>query len=506
MPATLRVRCEAGADCRASRALLLLSGLLVALVLPAAAAAQPVTVAQSGQLQSGPSLAGASLFYADEQAGHRDVRLASDGSPPQTLATSKLNPIDESEDSPGEYRYEFYTVAASASRLAFRDYFASGNARYGTGTSSIGLSTGAHGGPLAEIERCERGLSLFDLQGQALAYVDCSDRVVVRDFTPGASLPVRALTGPLRNDGYNSLAVAGRFVAFRDSEQSIAVYDWTTDALVYRTPATRENSLADFDLQADGTLATSFVGPDAPGCANGVAEWYSPSQPFPHALPVRPCGWAGRPQGSNSEIRIAGDRIAVVTGAGADRLLTLASLSGERSDVAHLGPAGMQVGDFDFDGSHVAYALRDCEGGAYLLRESAAPSTLRREKSECPVRIRSRRVAAGRARRSVRVSLACSAGCAGRVEIRARPRRGSRSRRLGSREFRLPVSSRCAARGGRVTIPLSRSGRRALRSGGRLSARLRVITSDRNGGRRVTVRRIVVTSSRAVSTSGSRCP
>ncbi len=260
---------------------------------------------------------------------------------------------------------------------------------------------------------------------------------------------------------------------------SILVFDWVAGALAYSVPLGEDS--AALDLQDDGTLAVARTRDVAVPCPAGTVAWYSRAQPFAHQLPVAPC---------KAQVAIAGGRIAVVAPAARGRrVLTTVSLGGVRSDLASLGRTGVQAGELDLDATRASFALRNCLGGADLLRVAVPGSgPLSPVTTTCPVSIRSRR--ATLRGRAVRVRVVCRRGCAGRARLVGRAGR----RRVGLGPTKK-VKLRASRRSRRVRLPLSRSARRLLARQGTLRAQLGIAVTDRNGRRRV-ARHTVVLSAR----------
>jgi hypothetical protein len=154
-------------------------------------------------------------------------------------------------------------------------------------------------------------------------------------------------------------------------------------------------------------------------CESGVLTWYSPAEPAEHRVDgVQPC-----PNG----VRLAGGRAAVFTGTGGAQELRAVSLQSTESQSlvllrgvdhpAYRSPGGGPAPAFDFDGERAAYALRDCSDnqGLHVTEVARAPDAV--SYVNCPVALRSRRVAKPR-RRRVTLAVRCPRGCSGAATLR----------------------------------------------------------------------------------------
>jgi len=192
------------------------------------------------------------------------------------------------------------------------------------------------------------------LDGGFAAYleVDCAGqrmRVIVRDVGhSGRPLIVR--DAALSSGCCRDIAIAGRFVAWSERNE-VVVYDRLARRPVYRArlgPKAGIDVDLGFDLQRDGKLAVSYRLIEVARAGPTTIGWLSPSSPRLHVLPLR---------GSDTRIRIAGDRIAFerfrTSSAG---VLAIVDLAGRARSVAGFAPPVSLHGQFDFDGRHITWA------------------------------------------------------------------------------------------------------------------------------------------------------
>jgi hypothetical protein len=221
------------------------------------------------------------------------------------------------------------------------------------------------------------------LDGGVAAYleVDCAAQrmqVVVRDVGhSGRPLIVR--DAALSSGCCRDVAIAGRFVAWSD-KNDVVVYDRLARRFAYRARIGPEAGIGvdlGFDLQRDGKVAVSYRLVEVARTGPTTIAWLAPSAPSLHLLPLR---------GSDTRIRLAGDRIAV------ERFLTpttsvlvVADLAGQARRVAGFAPPLRLLGRFDFDGTRIAWATDrvtsnrvDCpppgQGRPCVLRETGVTS------------------------------------------------------------------------------------------------------------------------------------
>ena len=445
---------------------------LVAAASPAAAAPQLVT-RTSGNVALGPALAGERLFYGELGRSAMALRIATIGAGTRRLDTvSRPGSSSENEVSPGDYSIVSSSLAASPERLAFVQLSSAGNARYQQGQNSIRQLGGTPTGRLSTLAQCGNqsyygpGSSTVDVDGTRTAATDCAGRIVIHDHD---AVVATVEAGPGLAVG--TLALAGRYVAYNayavppfTTPTATVVHDWTTNSKVYEVP--RATS---FDLQADGTLAVATV-PDAT-CERSKLAWYSIAEPVEHVLPHKPC---------HERIRLTNNNIATILyESGPRRVLALTTLDGQRTDVARLGTPKMLHGAPDYDGTSVAYALRNCAQGTDLLTAPTANPELRDEPRKCPVALPTRRATLGPTDRTALVAIDCIRGCAGSLAVTATL--NGRRTTIGTRGVRIGPED-CPARIARV--PIARAARTHLRRRGHLNAHVTARTRDREGSLR----------------------
>lgn len=465
---------------------------LAAVVGSVPASAAPVRLASTpGTIVEGPRLAGERLFYAEVGSSRRVLRLAAADGTARKLATLAVpvTSIDEEEESPGDFTSFSNFMAASADRLAYSEAYASGNARYQVGRASLSHWSGSPSGPFAEVARCSiEGLygpvsAVVDADGPRVVSTGCGGGIVVRDYS--GPEPVERTISPGEGLAAGSIAIAGRYIAFTpypnqpsgQSPNRTEVRDWVTDTKVYEVPRTDS-----FDLQADGTLATSTGRTGDASCAESKLSWYSIAEPTEHVLPVRPCA---------PGLRIAGGRIAVTALAGGGHALALVRLDGSRTDVARLGGESMRRGGIDFDGTRVAFALANCGGGTDLFTESATGPEPADTQVACPVRILSGRTALGPTERSVPVLVDCEPrGCDGSAAIRMRV--GGELTVVTTRRVKLAAATGRCPSGVSLELKLPRAAREEIRRRRTVNGHLIVTNRNLDGTLRATKRRLTL--------------
>ncbi len=192
------------------------------------------------------------------------------------------------------------------------------------------------------------------LDGGMAAYleVDCEGqrmRVVVRDVGHSGR-PSIVRDAVLSSGCCRDVAIAGRFVAWSDRNE-VVVYDRLARRIAYRASIGPEAGIdvdLGFDLQRDGKLAVSYRFVEIARAGPTTIAWLSPSAPRLHVLPLR---------GSDTRIRIAGDRIAVERYLSPSAsVLVVADLAGRARPVAGFAPLVRLRGRFDFDGRQIAWA------------------------------------------------------------------------------------------------------------------------------------------------------
>jgi hypothetical protein len=182
--------------------------------------------------------------------------------------------------------------------------------------------------------------------------IDCEAqrmRVVVREVGHSGK-PLNVRDGALASGCCRDVAIAGRFVAWSE-RNNIVVYDRLARHAAYRARIGPEAGIdvdLGFDLQRDGKVAVSYRLIEVARAGPTTIAWLSPSAPRLHVLPLR---------GSDTRIRIAGNRIAVERYLSpSTSVLVVANLAGRVRRVASFAPPVRLLGRFDFDGRQLAWA------------------------------------------------------------------------------------------------------------------------------------------------------
>jgi hypothetical protein len=182
---------------------------------------------------------------------------------------------------------------------------------------------------------------------------------------------------PITDDCCRDIAIAGKYVAWNE-RRDVVVYDRAARRVAYRARVRPVGIDADFhfDLQSDGKLAVAFRLVEFARAGTTAIGWLSPSKPSLHLLPFR---------GSDTNIRIAGDRIAFQRFVSPKRsALVVADLERRARTFARFAQP-MRLRGFDFDGRRLTWASDritsrrvDCpppgEGRPCVRRESGVTS------------------------------------------------------------------------------------------------------------------------------------
>lgn len=337
------------------------------------------------------------------------------------------------------------------------------------------LRFGARGERLPAVVRCHRRGVPYSVDGDRLLFLDGCD-AETRTLTLLDRRTSQRRTVAVGSSGAGSIsdvALAGGFAAVYgprgpETGAEIVVVRLDGGGGEYRVPLPPGVESDQIDLDARGRLAVLARKPGSDGrnCQATELSWYSPAEPFAHALPVEPC---------LQQVAWAGERIAYAGGPSVGgfgtQLRTVGLGSGERLAV----DAGrVRLFSFDADPRHLAYGLTACGGGIDLLvlplidRASPRPAS-------CPTRLASRRIPV-RERRA-HVKLACPRGCSGTVRILRGGRRLSRDPLFGQPRPR-------GTHAVRVPGPILR----LVRARGQVVARVRIRSRDRTLQRKVTER------------------
>jgi hypothetical protein len=451
----------------------------VGLATAPAAVALPSRIGTTSSLRGGPALVGDGAAWVDASPGRYFLRSRlPDGSikTPRSGAT-----VGDSDQSDTFSLAQRLSLRGSENRLMFSDDVFGGD-QYHT-ERRVSVFTGSLAGSLGALSSCNAARMMGDpgplssgavaVSANLVAYVDCQDRVVVRDLSPVAL--TRSLPTPTDP---SQLALNGRWLAERVSignEIKIRVWDWMTG-----TPAYTTADADGFDLGPNGSLVTARPGRT---CADGHLDLYTPEAPTGRRLAVTPC---------TADVVTGPGAVAVIApAANGQRVLTLTGASNYRRDLALVGGRGVQAAPsspeqfarspaIDMDSSRAAFALKRCDGRQDLFTVSTAnPGARRAVSSRCRVSILTRRSRLTR-RNRLAFRLRCRNGCKGRVFLRI-GRRGGRAARIA-----FPPSRRSR----RIAFKISGSLPGSLRAGRGIAATLVARTTDLSGRKRVTRQRV----------------
>jgi hypothetical protein len=308
-----------------------------------------------------------------------------------------------------------------------------------------------------------------DVSGDAVVFPLCDKngaKSIVRDYSGAPPVDWEV---PGRPAG--GLRIAGRYVAAFENFASnafnpgpIDVYDRVTGQLVYQLPKKADRGISNYDLQADGKIALSYV---APGSGGGRVGWASPSEPFLHRLPL--------PARPFYDVRMAGNRIAYEAGRSAPEIyFTLADigvtdLAGHRRRLGNQGEGEVFDEFFDFDGKRVAWWSYGCTRAKIRVVRADGPPAISPPRHGCKLRFRRPPRVAGR---SVHLFLDCfgfpAEACHGRHVVLSTDRRG----------HRVVGRGRYASK-----VRLTRRGRQLLTRRGSLRVFVRALVTDESGQR-----------------------
>jgi hypothetical protein len=367
---------------------------LTVVLLAAPAHARVVaTVAPGWTLTAGPVFTGSAVAWGEaDRAGDVRIRRAAGGrvttvysarvpAPPasgfsvtqglDTLAgsASLLAMVRAGDASPG-------CVGTRCTRAAPRPWFS----ELRIGRPNGPLHRTAHAGTPTGLRQCPRSGTwprAVDVWSTTLAYVlgpppGCAS--ILHPTTSGRVVVVRPgrppiLVARLRNGSTDAVAVAGRYVAWKQwrvnattgaQEQiRVVVFDLVRKRIAYSVSAAalRSDGALAFDVQTDGLLALVAT-PRNGACAARVA-WASPSHPRPRFLHAT---------ASDLAVHVSGSRLLFVrrvtppcsssSQANALDELVAAGLGGRTTVVAGFSHAAStdRVGGGDLSGRRVVYA------------------------------------------------------------------------------------------------------------------------------------------------------
>jgi len=347
---------------------------VAALLLTGSGGAAPPRPDQSRVLWQGPTLAGEAMVWAEASGGTGSLHL---------WTSRRGDRIVYRSDSLALTR----PFASSRKLIAFERTFPScppppGHVCPDGADALIGPLTGPYR-ILARPRTCFlAGIgNALALDGGVAAYLelDCTRqrlRVVARDVER-AERP-RVLRDAAFSGGCcRDIAIAGRYVAWSDG-RDVVVYDRLARRVGYRARIGPRGINVDFgfDLQRDGKLAVAFRLVELARGGPTTIAWLSPSRPLLHLLPFR---------GSDTRIRIAGDRIAFERYVRPTKsALVVADLDRSARTLARFEES-TRLGGFDFDGQRLVWASEhvtarrvDCpppgQGRPCVRRQSGATS------------------------------------------------------------------------------------------------------------------------------------
>ncbi len=185
----------------------------------------------------------------------------------------------------------------------------------------------------------------LDLHGDLLAFAALcgASSGGVRDLRTGETQGVSGAVSDIR--------VAGRYAAWREpvfsQKPELVVYDRYAAEVAYRVDVEKLLPPSDFiyyrfDLAPDGKVAIAYN----VGGALARASWFSPSEPWPHALADRVGG----------EVALAGDMVALKRyPQGRDAEFAVVDLAGRTLQVFDHDDPGYGTAGLDFDGSTLVW-------------------------------------------------------------------------------------------------------------------------------------------------------
>lgn len=369
-------------------------------------------------------------------------------------------------------------------------------------------------GPASRTARCRvDNLRPIAVDGDVVAYggAACDPNrasLGVRDFSPGSTGGLRVFMGSPRVQ-FDPVKLAGRHVMGAVStergddpteEGELVVWDWTTGAEIYRIRGPR--SLGTFtDLQADGKATAIYNAgePKVLGGADTVA-WFSPAEPRPHVLPVRPC------EGS---VFIADDRLLFSRPApGRACEPVLSDLAGSDVQPLRYGTGQAVPRVESFDGRRIAYTVPGCRGSALVVDAIAELSEQRPPvRDRCVARLPRRGVAV-RADPTGAFSLpiACPRGCTGELELRlAGQPRPLTVRQSGGRRATRADFATAPGQATRVSLQLISSTLRRLSRQGAAAMTIRALIRQPNGATLGFSTRVVLATTSPPSRRAAPC-
>jgi hypothetical protein len=423
--------------------LVLFAGLLAA---PAAHAgvfptgAVPIDASRAGRMRpviAGPALAGGQVAWAQSRSDYGyDLEL---GAPATPRRIAMIGPA------------RFLTLSASGTQIAW--------ARHDSRTDEIELGT--TGGGFARVAGCAGDCPSTDTPARAVDVTDGAAAWNVFERTPN-HVHVDNLDGAAARDfgtGGAPFALAGGYLAVEDQplgSSTIAVYDRATGTRIFAVSGSVVGTHP-FDVQADGKLV--YMSPE-----RGLA-WASPAEPYAHPIDLGPAPAHAPDEFIGPDIRVAGDRVVLRYLVDWTAIFVVGDLTGHPRV---LPASAVPVGDFDFDGRRLVWAVRPCAVASVVSWDSASEPMPQTPRGTCPaavVRSATRVDATGR----ITIRLSCSRspllGCRGGVDL---ARRDARDRRLVPAARQTAAFGLLSGRTGSVHFTLSPRTMKALRRSGRL--------------------------------------
>jgi hypothetical protein len=178
-------------------------------------------------------------------------------------------------------------------------------------------------------------------------------RIAVDDVTDAT--PPRILAP--KPKAVDDIRVAGSFIAARSvSWEWVAVYELPSGKLVYKAPLPASSKI---DLQADGTLVAAWWQRE-----RTMAAWFSPKESWKHVIPISPVlHHSYEDQAPEIAVRLVNDHLAFERQVTPEKSeLVVTDLNGKLVQrVASFDDKQARVGDFDFDGKRVTWAMQEVE-------------------------------------------------------------------------------------------------------------------------------------------------
>jgi hypothetical protein len=459
------------------RAGVAVGGLAILGVLTALACAPISTAAPRVVVHRAPTsdvhVAGGRVAYLQADSSRYRVYLAAPGRRPVLAASGRLvNTQSDPDDFDEGHTFSAASgLQASPTRIALRyeSYSFAKGVEVGGATSVL---AGSPSGPLAAYPACPASRK-FSLGGDTLARFACAGSggaggpLEVFDLSlPPSNAPTRVQLSP----PIVAFAVGGRYLALRQQDGRIAVYDRQAGAVAYSIgPAGISGS--SFAVDAAGTLGACCT-------ADGRAAWASVAQPSLHELSSRP---------AEPGLWVSDGRVVFVDRVpNGSRWLLAADQTGAVHALAALGaPKVSPAGALDARDGHAAYAVRGCDRTITLYAVDTAgdgPGTAA-PAATCPVRLSARTPSLDR-RGRIGVGLRCPLGCSVDAGMTLRRGRYGGGRLVIRRERTLAALQGATAHGrGALVFGLSGHTAALLRRVRRVRIQVRLRVFEPSGPR-----------------------